>query len=69
MSAILQSCPSIAENSNIGYDHTIRVWNNKLKVEIAKLTHNAPVIAALWLRDEMGALKKHIFLTPLLIAA
>ena len=37
-----------------GYDKSVRIWNNKARVEVAKLAHNMPVIAAAWMDRDAG---------------
>ncbi|KAJ6620317.1 hypothetical protein B0H10DRAFT_2022290 [Mycena sp. CBHHK59/15] len=38
------------------WDHTLRIWNSRTKLEIARLAHNAPVIALAWLEGDAGVL-------------
>ncbi len=38
----------------IGADRTIRIWNNRNRAEIARLFHNAPVVAVAWMDGDAG---------------
>ncbi|TFY76390.1 hypothetical protein EWM64_g7622 [Hericium alpestre] len=38
------------------HDCTVRVWDNILHTEIARLSHVAPVVSAAWLEDDEGIL-------------
>ncbi|TFK25814.1 hypothetical protein FA15DRAFT_668142 [Coprinopsis marcescibilis] len=35
-------------------DRTVRVWNNRIRAEIARLSHNAPIVNSFWLADDVG---------------
>ncbi|TFK69660.1 hypothetical protein BDN72DRAFT_840149 [Pluteus cervinus] len=35
-------------------DRTIRIWNNRNRAEIARLFHNAPVVAVAWMDGDAG---------------
>lgn len=37
-----------------GADRTIRIWNNQNRAEIARLSHNAPVLAVAWMDADAG---------------
>lgn len=37
-----------------GDDRTIRVWNNRTRLEIANLSHNSPVLAVAWMEGDAG---------------
>ncbi|KAJ6546904.1 hypothetical protein B0H19DRAFT_1162953 [Mycena capillaripes] len=37
-------------------DRTLRIWNSKTRLEIARLSHNSQVIALAWLDDEMAVM-------------
>jgi WD40 repeat protein len=40
----------------IGSDQTIRVWNTRDKIELARLTHHSPLINAYWLENDAGVI-------------
>ena len=37
-----------------GYDKSVRIWNNKNRVETAKLAHNMQVTAVAWMERDAG---------------
>ncbi|KAG2020886.1 hypothetical protein CC2G_006174 [Coprinopsis cinerea AmutBmut pab1-1] len=37
-------------------DRTVRVWSNRSRSEIARLSHNAPVVNTVWLADDAGVI-------------
>ncbi len=39
---------------SIGYDKSVRIWNNKNHTEIAKLAHNMQVTAVSWMERDAG---------------
>lgn len=39
---------------DLGADRTIRIWNNRNRAEIARLSHNAPVVAVAWMEGDTG---------------
>lgn len=39
-----------------GSDRTVRIWSNQNYAELARLTHNAPVVSVLWLTGDTGVI-------------
>ncbi|EDR10889.1 uncharacterized protein LACBIDRAFT_293378 [Laccaria bicolor S238N-H82] len=39
-----------------GADRTIRIWNNRTRSEIARLSHNAPIMATMWMDGDAGVI-------------
>lgn len=37
-------------------DRTVRIWSNQNYAELARLTHNAPVVSVLWLTGDTGVI-------------
>lgn len=37
-----------------GADKTIRIWNNRERTEIARLSHNSPVVTVSWMDGDTG---------------
>lgn len=39
-----------------GADRTIRIWSNRDRAEIARLSHNSPIIAVDWMEGDIGVI-------------
>ena len=39
-----------------GYDKSVRIWNRRSRMEIAKLGHNMQVVAVAWMDHDSGVI-------------
>ena len=40
--------------TSVGADRTLRIWNNVKRAEIARLSHNSPIVNVNWLEGDIG---------------